>query len=119
MALLVSDVIFADDDGSATVLVRRSKTDPTGEGAVLWLSVRTTSALKRWLGSAAILEGALFRAVGKGGKIGGALEPGEVARVFKKLARRGGSSRRGSAAIHPASEWRRISSPTAPSCPRS
>ena len=31
-------------------------------------------------------EGKLFRSVGKGGRIGGPLDPGDVARVFKAMA---------------------------------
>jgi integrase len=48
VALQVEDVTFADN-GTATVLVRRSKTDAAGEGVVLWLSPRTTTALRTCL----------------------------------------------------------------------
>ncbi len=89
VALHVHDVAFSDD-GSATVLVRRSKTDTTGQGAVLWLSPRTTKALKLWLKTAAITEGPLLRSVLKGSKIGGPLDAGTVARIYKKLASRAG-----------------------------
>ena len=89
VAINVADVT-ASKGGSATVLVRRSKTDAAGEGAVLWLSPRTTKALRRWLTAAGITDGLAFRAVLKGGRVGGAMEPGEVARVFKKLAERAG-----------------------------
>jgi integrase len=89
VALQAADVQFGDD-GTATVLVRRSMTDATGEGAVLWLSPRTVMALRAWLAAAGITEGLVFRAVLKGGRVGGAIEPGEVVRVFKKLAERAG-----------------------------
>ena len=87
VALRHEDVQFADD-GSATVLVQRSKTDTAGEGAVLWLSPRTTAALKAWLDGAGIATGALFRSVGKGGAVGGALDAGDVSRRFKVMAER-------------------------------
>ena len=89
VALQVEDVQFADD-GSATVLVRRSKTDATGQGSVLWLSPRTAKALRAWLDGAGISEGVVFRSVGKGGAVGGALDAGDVARRFKVLAERAG-----------------------------
>ena len=89
VALQVGDVQFADD-GSATVLVQRSKTDMAGEGAVLWLSPRTTAALRAWLDGAQVAEGALFRTVGKGGMVGGPLDAGDVARRFKVMAERAG-----------------------------
>jgi site-specific recombinase XerD len=43
--LQVEDITFAED-GSATVLIARSKTDQEGAGAVRWLSPRTTAALR-------------------------------------------------------------------------
>ena len=89
VALQVEDVQFADD-GSATVLVRRSKTDAAGQGAVLWLSPRTTKALRAWLDGAGITEGVVFRSVDRGGHVGGALDAGDVARRFKVLAERAG-----------------------------
>lgn len=89
VAIMVADVT-PSKGGSATVLVRRSKTDATGEGAVLWLSPRAAAALRLWIDGAGITDGLVFRAVLKGGKVGGAMEPGEVARVFKKLAKRAG-----------------------------
>ncbi len=89
VALQVEDVSYSDD-GSATVLVQRSKTDTVGEGAVLWLSPRTTTALRQWLDGAGIATGALFRSVLKASVVGGPLDAGDVARVFKKLAGRAG-----------------------------
>ena len=89
VALELQDLQFADD-GSSTVLVKRSKTDAIGEGAVLWLSPRTTSALKRWLESAGITKDVVFRSVDRGGHVGGALDAGEVARRFKVMAERAG-----------------------------
>ena len=89
VALQVDDITYGDD-GSATVLVRKSKTDPTGAGAVLWLAPRTTAALRAWLAAAGVTTGALFRSVDRGGMAGGPLDPGDVARRFKALAKRAG-----------------------------
>jgi len=89
VALQVEDLSFADD-GSATALVRHSKADQAGQGAVLWLAPRTTAAVRLWLDTAGVAEGPVFRSVGKGGAIGGPLDPGEVARRFKVMAARAG-----------------------------
>jgi len=89
VALRVGDIAYGDD-GSATVLLRRSKTDQTGEGATLWLSPRTTAALRQWLSEAGITDGAAFRSVDRGGNVGGPLDPGDVGRRFKVLAKRAG-----------------------------
>src|SRR6185312_6059819 len=46
--------------------------------------------LKRWLSASGVAEGPLFRSVGKGGAVGGPLSPDDVARIFRRLARRAG-----------------------------
>lgn len=89
VALDVADLAH-DSDGSATALIRRSKTDQTGEGAVLYLSPPAADAVRAWLDAAAIREGAIFRAVNKAGRVGRRLQPGEVPRIVKRLALRAG-----------------------------
>lgn len=73
-------------DGSATALIRRSKTDQAGEGEVLWLSPRTMTHVGRWLEASAIAEGAIFRAINKAGRVGRRLAPGAVPPIVKALA---------------------------------
>jgi integrase len=46
--------------GSGSVLIRRSKTDATGEGATAYLSPLTMRLLNQWVTAAGIKEGALF-----------------------------------------------------------
>jgi site-specific recombinase XerD len=82
-------------DGSATILLRRSKTDQEGQGSVIALPNDTAQLIAEWITAAGITEGALFRAVNAGGKVGLPLregvDPGRaVARAFRKLARRAG-----------------------------
>jgi hypothetical protein len=45
-----------------------------------------------WIDAANITDGPLFRAVLKGNRVGGALCAGDVARIFKLMARRAGLS---------------------------
>ncbi|MFT8246596.1 tyrosine-type recombinase/integrase [Roseomonas sp. BN140053] len=85
VALAMEDVQHAPD-GSATALIRRSKTDQEGAGAVLWLSPRTVTALRQWTQAAGITEGAIFRAVNKAGRVGEPLTGGDVPRILKRLA---------------------------------
>jgi integrase len=74
-------------DGSGTVLVRRSKADQEGEGAIKYLAPDTMGYLDAWLAAAALEDGPLFRPLSKGGQVGtSALGGGEVARVFRDLA---------------------------------
>ncbi len=89
VALDVEDVASIED-GTGTALIRRSKTDQTGEGAVRFLAVDTVEHVKRWIDAAGIEDGALFRAVGKGGRIGGRLNDRDVPRILKRMARAAG-----------------------------
>ncbi|MBO1081851.1 tyrosine-type recombinase/integrase [Roseomonas haemaphysalidis] len=89
VALLVED-IEADKDGSATALIRRSKTDQAGRGETRWLSHRTFGALQSWLAAGGITGGALFRSINKGGRVLGPLGAADVPRILKKIAARAG-----------------------------
>ena len=89
IALYVSDITF-QEDGVATVMIHKSKTDQEGEGAVMWLSPRTTDAIRQWMRAGGIKEGKLFRSVGRGGRVGGGLSDRDVSRRFKVMAERAG-----------------------------
>lgn len=68
-ALRVSDLTF-EADGSARVMVRRSKTDQEAEGSSLYLGPRTASYCRDWLSRVGIRHGPLFRRVRRGGHAG-------------------------------------------------
>ncbi|KIU27037.1 integrase [Methylobacterium radiotolerans] len=74
-------------DGSGTVLVRRSKADQEGEGAIKYLAPDTMTRVEAWLAAARLESGPLFRPLTKGGRPGrAALGGAEVARVFREVA---------------------------------
>jgi integrase len=79
-------------DGTGTIAIRRSKTDAEGEGMMRFLAADTMRHVQAWQRAAGIAEDALFRAVLKGGRVGGALNACEVARVYKEMARAAGLS---------------------------
>lgn len=89
VALDVGDISY-DPDGSGLAIIRRSKTDQTSEGKTLYLSPPAIAQLRRWLAAAKIVDGAVFRAVGKAGAIGARLQSPEVARIMKRLGRKAG-----------------------------
>ena len=64
-ALDVSDVNLDEK----TVLVRRSKTDQEGAGALQFLGEPTVARVRAWLEGASLTEGALFRAVHRSGRV--------------------------------------------------
>ncbi len=85
VALNVRDIeAGAHDD--ATVLVARGKTDQEGMGMVRYLAPDTCRHVEAWITAAGITDGPLFRSVGRSGRVGGAPDTGDVARIFKRMA---------------------------------
>ena len=74
-------------DGAGTVLVRRTKTDQEGEGAIKYLAPDTVAHVDAWLATAKLRSGPLFRPLTKGGRPGrAALGDAEVYRLFREIA---------------------------------
>lgn len=96
VSLQVTD-LMAEPDGTATLLVRRGKTDPGGRGAVLFLAGDTVDRVVEWLDRSGITRGFLFPSLPVNGSPGGKLDPGQVSRIYKSMARRAGI---GEAVIH-------------------
>jgi integrase len=84
--------LTVEADGFGTIVIRRGKTDQEGQGAVAPVTPDAMRHLLAWIEAAGVQDGPLFRAVLKGGRIGGALDAGEVGRVFKAMVRAAGLS---------------------------
>ena len=90
VALDCADVERAAD-GTGSVRVRRSKGDQEGAGDdVRFLAADTVERLDAYLAAAEISEGALFRVVAKGGRLGSRLAAGDVQRILARSAARAG-----------------------------
>ncbi|MCU0622678.1 MAG: tyrosine-type recombinase/integrase [Gemmatimonadaceae bacterium] len=92
VALELADLTPARD-GGATILIRRSKTDQVGEGAVGYLAPDTLRAIRAWLATVAATgadarTGRLLRSVHVTGRIGRALHAQKVPAILKKLGAR-------------------------------
>ncbi len=74
-AALVWGDIVAEEDGTGRLLIRRSKTDPDGEGYVAYVSVPTMTFLTRIKGDA-VEEDSVF-----------GLRPNQISRRIKQAAR--------------------------------
>ena len=72
------DDLSVEPDGTGTVLIRRTKTDQEGEGAVAFLAADTMALLRDWIEAAELTDGPLFRSMRKGGQIAGLLDGGDV-----------------------------------------
>src|SRR5580692_1127688 len=89
-----------DGEYSGSILIRRSKTDTTGEGAVAYLSPLTMRLLKQWITQAGIKEGAIFVRVHGAAGVGGALTAQNVMTTLRKVGQWIGLEKK---------EWERIS----------
>ena len=85
VALEIKDIDL-HPDGTGIALIRRGKTDAEGQGRSAYLSRETVRWLKIWLEHAGISEGALFRRLIGQNQIGGPLNPGSIAPIFKRVA---------------------------------
>jgi len=90
--LLIEDIHYmpqknSSSDRTASILLRRSKTDQDAQGRWLTLSDNATSALNEWLQAAGIDHGPIFRGIKRDGKLTENLAPGNVARIYKRVAR--------------------------------
>ena len=90
----VRDVAF-EGDGSARLLVRRSKNDRRGRGALLFLGRRTAQLVREWMAAAKVETGALFRRMHRAGSIAAeGMGIGSVRRVIVRRAKAAGVSGR-------------------------
>ena len=76
--------------GDATLLARRSRADGEGRGEMVCLAPGTVALVRAWLEHSGISEGPLFRSIDKGSRPGERLDPSQVPRVVKAMARRAG-----------------------------
>ena len=89
VAMALADLTI-EPEGHGTVIISRGKTDQEGRGMVRYLAADTIRILQAWLDVSLVRDGVVFRAVGKAGAIGGPLDPGDVARAFKQMAKAAG-----------------------------
>ena len=85
VAVQVADIV-EEIRGSGIVLVRRSKTDPEGLGAMVYVARDSMALVREWLRRSGISQGRVFRSLSRG-ILGEGLEAGQVSRIFKRMAR--------------------------------
>ncbi len=89
VALQVSDLV-EEIHGGGTLLVRRTKTDPEGRGAMVYVARDTVALVNAWRARSGVGSGRLFRSISKAGVLGQQLHPSQIPRIFKSMARRAG-----------------------------
>ena len=99
VSLRVEDIAEAGD-GSGSVLIRRSKTDATGEGATAYLSPLTMRLVSLWLKESGLKTGPVFVRVHGAASVGDPLTAQNVATILRKVGKWIGLEKE---------EWERIS----------
>ena len=87
-------------DGSGSILIRRSKTDVAGEGAMAYLSPLTMRLVNEWIELSRQKSGRLFVCVLGGDRLGETLTAQNVTAILRKVGQWIGLDRK---------EWERIS----------
>ena len=99
VSLLVEDIAEASDR-SGSILIRRSKTDITGEGAAAYLSPLTMRLVSIWLKESGLKAGPVFVRVHGAVGVGAALTAQNVMTILRKVGKWIGLDKE---------EWERIS----------
>lgn len=79
-----------DNEGIATLLIPRTKSDPGGAGRAAHLSPETTALLTRWLDISNLKGGPLFRSLHLGRPHEGPLATSSIRRIIKRATLRAG-----------------------------
>ena len=88
VAINVEDIEY--DDSIALLHIRKSKSDQTGKGAVMFLGELTTEYIQRWIRFAEIDSGALFRPIYKENVVDRRLCDKTVARIITRRCKEHG-----------------------------
>ena len=86
VALQIADIV-EEPDGAATVLVRRTKCDREGRGAMAYIAPDSMALVHEWLERSGVADGRLFRSLNRGA-VGERLDASQVPRIFKSMAER-------------------------------
>ncbi len=90
LAIMEVQHVRFEDDGSATILIPRSKSDIAGDGRIAYLSPATSTLLARWLVVSELQDGPLFRALHLNRPYNSALETSSIRRIIKRATLRAG-----------------------------
>ncbi len=90
VGIRVEDFGTVDEDGSVSVLIRRSKADPFGFGRIAWVPPDAMLHVRAWMDAAGIEDSFVLRTVFGDKVIDEAIAPYSVSRRLKRLAEKAG-----------------------------
>jgi site-specific recombinase XerD len=89
-ALSFDDMEFDNDDFPNRIRIRRSKSDQEAIGKMVRIDIDAQKAIKDWISAAKISSGFLFRGVKNNGDILQGINPAQINRIYKKVAKNAG-----------------------------
>lgn len=84
-SLQIEDII--ENEGMAIIKLRRSKTDQNACGRWIKVSAKTLEAINEWIDRAKIEEGFLLRGIKNSGDITEGINPNQITRIYKRIAK--------------------------------
>ena len=92
VSLRMNDIEYNDYCMPIGVRLRKSKTDQEAMGKMIRFSPKTQYALRSWIQISKIRAGFIFRGIKNNGDISESLNPGQINRIYKRLAGKSGLS---------------------------
>ena len=86
ISLRIEDIKFDEANLPRSIRLRKSKTDQEAIGKNITLSTRTQKAIRDWIECSENTEGFLFRGIKNNGDISQGLNPGQINRIYKRVA---------------------------------
>jgi site-specific recombinase XerD len=89
-AFTFDDMEFDNDGFPNRIRIRRSKSDQEAIGKIVRIDIDAQKAIKDWISAAKISSGFLFRGVKNNGDIIEGINPAQINRIYKKIAKNAG-----------------------------
>jgi len=86
-SLRVNEIKYSHDGLPTHIKLCKSKTDQECLGKYIRLTTKTQIAVKEWINVAKIKEGFLFRGICNSGGLNERMSPGQINRIYKRLAK--------------------------------
>ena len=90
VSLRLNDIEYNNSGLPFRIKLRRSKTDQEAIGKVIRLSPKAQEAVQAWIEITRIEDGFLFRGIKNNGDISQGINPGQINRIYKRLAQKAG-----------------------------
>jgi integrase len=87
VSIRMGDIEYDDNDLPTHIRLRRSKTDQEAIGKLIRISPGAQEAIANWIKCLKDKEGFLFRGISNNGGFTEKLNPGQINRIYKKLAK--------------------------------